>query len=75
MDQEEAKQENKGTDQKDRKEKQSDPRFLTTNNDYGRFNPNIHTMPAYYYPIKGGFTQHLGICGMYRNHSFNTSNN
>nr|CAX73860.1 hypotheticial protein [Schistosoma japonicum] len=47
--------------------------FKTTSSDYGLFAPNTHTMANYYYPLKGEFSHHLGKCGMYRNHSFNTS--
>lgn len=63
-----------------------DYRFKTTNGEYGKYSPNIHTMACYFYPLNGQFTevaaeyvmifisnQHLGKCGMYRNHSFNTS--
>uniref|UniRef100_A0A5K4F8I0 Ovule protein n=1 Tax=Schistosoma mansoni TaxID=6183 RepID=A0A5K4F8I0_SCHMA len=47
--------------------------FKTTSSDYGKFAPNVHTMPNVYFPLKGDFSQHLGKCGMYRNHSLNTS--
>ncbi|TGZ64025.1 hypothetical protein CRM22_006570 [Opisthorchis felineus] len=48
------------------------PCYMTTNSEYGKYCPNVHTMPGYFYPLQGAFTQHLGKCGMYRNHSLNT---
>ncbi|THD19902.1 hypothetical protein D915_008906 [Fasciola hepatica] len=58
---------------KNAKNKKVEFRFRTTSSEYGKYSPNVHTMPCYFYPINGQFTQHLGRCGMYRNHSLNTS--
>lgn len=31
--------------------------FKTTSSDYGKFAPNVHTMPNVYFPLKGEFSQ------------------
>ena len=50
------------------------PMYRTTASDYGRLAPNVHTMPTVFYSRTQSFTNHLGPCGMYRNHSLNTGN-
>ncbi|XP_078662566.1 piercer of microtubule wall 1 protein-like [Branchiostoma floridae x Branchiostoma belcheri] len=48
------------------------PQYRTSNGDYGGRNPNVHTMQTQFHGRSQKFSQHLGVCGMYRNHSFNT---
>ena len=40
---------------------------------YGSTSPNVHTVPTKFKPRTQQFSSHLASCGMYRNHSFNTS--
>ncbi|KAI3379732.1 hypothetical protein SNEBB_004385 [Seison nebaliae] len=47
--------------------------YRTTNSDYGRNKPNVHTMPNIYHSKSSKFTEHLGICGMPRNQGLNTA--
>eukprot|EP00794_Sanderia_malayensis_P005976 gene5976-6672_t len=54
-------------------EKQQNPMYMTTNKDYGSRAPNVHTMPNKFCAKSQTFSDHLGMCGMYRNHSLNTS--
>ncbi|KAH3816218.1 hypothetical protein DPMN_117730 [Dreissena polymorpha] len=35
--------------------------------------PSVHTMPASFHCRSHKFLEHLGKCGMYRNHSLNTA--
>jgi len=54
-------------------EKQQNPMYMTSNKDYGSRAPNVHTMPNKFCAKSQTFSDHLGKCGMYRNHSLNTS--
>ncbi|CAH8500195.1 unnamed protein product [Schistosoma bovis] len=36
--------------------------FKTTSSDYGKFAPNVHTMPNVYFPLKGEFSQVNVVC-------------
>lgn len=47
--------------------------YKTTSSDYGAQMPTFESSPCSYYPISQTFSQHLGMCGMYRDNSFNTS--
>jgi len=53
--------------------KQQHPMYKTTANSYGRTAPNVHTMPTSFHCKSQKFSQHLGDCGMYKNHSLNTA--
>ncbi|XP_056428345.1 piercer of microtubule wall 2 protein isoform X2 [Hyla sarda] len=46
--------------------------FRTTSSEYGAIRPSYEMAPCYHYPVSQQFSEHLGTCGMYRNHSFNT---
>ncbi|XP_018323279.1 UPF0691 protein C9orf116 [Agrilus planipennis] len=48
------------------------PCYRTTSGDYGRYPPNIHSVPTSYYPHVSEFTNFLSRFGMYRNYSLNT---
>ncbi|KAG8575765.1 hypothetical protein GDO81_009666 [Engystomops pustulosus] len=47
--------------------------FRTTSSEYGAMRPSYEMAPCYHYPVSQQFSQHLGTCGMYRNHSLNTA--
>ncbi|KAK7152307.1 hypothetical protein R3I94_008590 [Phoxinus phoxinus] len=47
--------------------------FKTTSSDYGARSATLESSPCSYHPISQTFSQHLGLCGMYQDHSFNTS--
>ncbi|XP_033098714.1 UPF0691 protein C9orf116 homolog [Anneissia japonica] len=49
------------------------PMYITSNNVYGKKAPTVHTMPNSFHAKSQKFSQHLGNCGMYRNHGLNTS--
>ncbi|CAD5115373.1 DgyrCDS4352 [Dimorphilus gyrociliatus] len=49
------------------------PMYRTTNSSYGSNPPNVHTMPTTFRAKSQKFSKHLGQCGMYKNHSLNTS--
>ncbi|KAG9489384.1 hypothetical protein GDO78_005393 [Eleutherodactylus coqui] len=46
--------------------------FRTTSSQYGALRPSYEMAPCVYHPVSQQFSEHLGICGMYRNHSLNT---
>ncbi|MEE6503003.1 hypothetical protein FKM82_004707 [Ascaphus truei] len=46
--------------------------FKTTSAEYGALRPSYEMAPCSFHPMSQQFSQHLGICGMYRNHSLNT---
>jgi len=46
--------------------------YRTSNSDYGARPPSVHTMPTTFIAKSQKFSDHLGKCGMYRNHSLNT---
>ncbi|PAA72761.1 hypothetical protein BOX15_Mlig025973g1, partial [Macrostomum lignano] len=48
------------------------PMYRTTASDYGKMSPTVHTMPTTFHPVSQTFSEKLGKCGMYRNHSMNT---
>jgi len=52
--------------------KQQHPMYKTTASTYGAKTPSVHTMPTSFHCRSQGFSEHLGKCGMYRNHSLNT---
>ncbi|XP_066541143.1 piercer of microtubule wall 2 protein isoform X2 [Hoplias malabaricus] len=47
--------------------------YRTTASEYGLHPPSFESSPCSYIPMSQAFSQHLGMCGMYRNHSLNTS--
>jgi len=49
------------------------PLYRTTANDYGGGLPNVRTMPATFHGVSNAFSQHLSVCGPYRDHGLNTS--
>jgi len=49
------------------------PLYRTTANDYGGGIPNVRTMPATFHGTSNAFSQHLSVCGPYRDHGLNTS--
>ncbi|XP_045165574.1 piercer of microtubule wall 1 protein-like [Mercenaria mercenaria] len=53
--------------------KQQHPMYRTTSMTYGQKAPSVHTMPTSFYCRSQKFSEHLGTCGMYRNHSLNTA--
>ncbi|CAH8557387.1 unnamed protein product [Dicrocoelium dendriticum] len=53
--------------------KPMNPMYRTTNSEYGRIPPNVHTMNVVYHKRKRDFTKRYMECGNYRNHSLNTA--
>ncbi|TPP61618.1 hypothetical protein FGIG_11747 [Fasciola gigantica] len=53
--------------------RQTNPLYRTTNAEYGRLKPNVHTMNAVYHARNQDFTRRYGKSGNYRNHSLNTA--
>ncbi|VUZ39370.1 unnamed protein product [Hymenolepis diminuta] len=51
----------------------SNPMYETSNSEYGKYKPTIHTMPIEFHNRKGAFTRKYMRSGNYRNHSFNTA--
>ena len=47
------------------------PLYKTSNCVYGSREPSVHTMPVTFHAKSNTFSGHLGVCGMYRNHSLN----
>ena len=47
------------------------PVFQTTSQEYGKYQPNVHTMPYSYHGINTKFTALKTVQGNYRNHSLN----
>ncbi|XP_069078529.1 piercer of microtubule wall 2 protein [Pleurodeles waltl] len=47
--------------------------FKTTSGQYGALTPTYEMSPCVYYPMTQYFSDELGKCGMYRNHSLNTA--
>ncbi|CAH1784189.1 unnamed protein product [Owenia fusiformis] len=54
-------------------QKQVHPCYKTSAQTYGAMKPSVHTMPTSFHCKSQQFSQHLGTCGMYRNHSLNTA--
>ncbi|OCT86965.1 hypothetical protein XELAEV_18020655mg [Xenopus laevis] len=52
--------------------KQQNMLFKTSSSEYGALLPTYEMAPCSHHPVSQRFSQHLGQCGMYRNHSFNT---
>ncbi|XP_032239910.2 piercer of microtubule wall 1 protein isoform X1 [Nematostella vectensis] len=52
---------------------QPNPMYMTSSQEYGNRRPTVHTMPTSFHAKCQKFTDHLGKCGMYRNHSLNTA--
>jgi len=52
-------------------EKPESPMYRKTSSDYGRRKPTVHTMPTCFHAKSQQFSEDLGKCGMYRNHSLN----
>ncbi|XP_067684184.1 piercer of microtubule wall 1 protein-like [Haliotis asinina] len=48
------------------------PMYKTTSAEYGSRAPTVHTMPTCFHAKSQQFSEKLGVCGMYRNHSLNT---
>ena len=49
------------------------PLYQTSASTYGELTPSSDTAPSTFHGKSQRFSQHLGVCGMYRNHSLNTS--
>ena len=49
----------------------ANPTFQTTAQEYGKYQPNIHTMPYSYHGLNTKFTAKKTVQGNYRNHSLN----
>ena len=49
------------------------PMYITSSNEYGCRQPTVHAMPQAFHAKSQKFSEHLGTCGMYRNHSLNTA--
>ncbi|TGZ75582.1 hypothetical protein CRM22_000292 [Opisthorchis felineus] len=49
------------------------PMYRTSNSEYGRLKPNVHTMSVVYHQRKAEFQKRFALCGNYRNHSLNTA--
>jgi len=49
------------------------PLYQTSASNYGELMPSSDTAPSTFHGKSQRFSQHLGVCGMYRNHSLNTS--
>ncbi|KAL3852550.1 hypothetical protein ACJMK2_016174 [Sinanodonta woodiana] len=49
------------------------PMYRTSATEYGSRAPTVHTMPTSFHARSMKFSEHLGKCGMYRNHSLNTA--
>ena len=49
------------------------PLYQTSSNLYGEMHSTPATVPSTYHGKLQRFSQHLGLCGMYRNHSLNTA--
>jgi hypothetical protein len=49
----------------------ANPSFQTTAQEYGKYHPNIHTMPYSYHGLSTKFTAKKTEFGNYRNHSLN----
>ncbi len=47
--------------------------YKTTSSDHGARSPTFESSPCSYHPISQSFSQHLGLCGMLQDKSFNTS--
>ncbi|XP_055958093.1 piercer of microtubule wall 2 protein-like isoform X2 [Patella vulgata] len=52
--------------------KKQHPMYRTTSATYGSRAPSVHTMPTTFHAKSQQFSETLGKCGMYRNHSLNT---
>ncbi|CAB4043607.1 Hypothetical predicted protein [Paramuricea clavata] len=49
------------------------PMYMTSAMEYGSRQPTVHTMPTMFHAKNQKFSEHLGTCGMYRDHSLNTA--
>ncbi|XP_026693849.2 piercer of microtubule wall 2 protein-like [Ciona intestinalis] len=49
------------------------PLYQTSAGTYGELPPSAQTAPSTFHGKSQRFSQHLGKCGMYRNHSLNTA--
>ncbi|MCJ8733045.1 hypothetical protein PDJAM_G00218510 [Pangasius djambal] len=47
--------------------------FRTTSSEYGSRSPTFESSPCVYHPLSKAFSKHMGVCGMSRDTSFNTS--
>ncbi|XP_062860642.1 piercer of microtubule wall 2 protein [Trichomycterus rosablanca] len=47
--------------------------YRTSSSEYGSRAPTFESSPCAYYPVSQAFSEHLGMCGMSRDSSFNTS--
>ncbi|XP_060779043.1 piercer of microtubule wall 2 protein isoform X2 [Neoarius graeffei] len=47
--------------------------YKTMSSKYGSRPPTFESSPCVYHPLSQGFSEHLGVCGMFRDTSFNTS--
>ncbi|KAL7060667.1 hypothetical protein AAHC03_09207 [Spirometra sp. Aus1] len=53
--------------------KPDNPMYQTTNSEYGKFKPTIHTMCTEYHQRNSAFSKRYWGTGNYRNHSLNTA--
>ena len=49
------------------------PLYQTSSNAYGEMHATPASVPSTFYAKSQKFSQHLGVCGMYRNNSLNTA--
>jgi len=49
------------------------PLYQTSSNVYGEMHSTPASVPSTFHSKSQKFSQHLGVCGMYRNHSLNTA--
>jgi len=49
------------------------PLYQTSSSVYGELSATSETAPSTFHGKSQTFSQHLGVCGMYRNHSLNTA--
>ena len=49
------------------------PLYETTSHTHGELPATAASVPSTFHAKSQKFSQHLGICGMYRNHSLNTA--
>ncbi|XP_064632610.1 piercer of microtubule wall 1 protein-like isoform X2 [Lineus longissimus] len=53
--------------------KPQNPMYMTSSSSIGKLSPTVHTMPTSFHCKSQKFSEHLGKCGPFRNHSMNTA--